>query len=116
MFSMRRRKVWQRACQLNEEAASGSRKDRTAHGSRPQTRKACRMIAQRSRASQQARPTQMQAMPSGVGDRVAVFGQYRRTWSDSMQVASASRRAAAASQISHSGKRSPFMGGSIGEV
>jgi hypothetical protein len=75
MFWMRRRKVRQRACQVKEEAASGSRKPRTAHGSSPQVRKACRMIAQRSRASQQARPTLMQAMPSAEGDVVACFGQ-----------------------------------------
>ena len=112
MLSYMWRKARLRAHQAREFFALPMARERACPGSRPQRRKACRAITQRSNASQPACQAVIQTMPSGVGGRWR--GQKRRTASARMPSAMCSLRQAETSQMSHKGVRVlPFMAGSI---
>jgi len=112
MVEYMRTKVRPRAVQAREVCASGIARERASLGSRPQSRKACRVMTQRSSASQPACQEVIQTMPSGVGGLWR--GQKRRTASARMPSAMCSLRQAETSQMSHKGVRVlPFMASSI---
>jgi hypothetical protein len=67
MFAYMPRKVRPRAVQAREFCASLMGRERASFGSRPQSRKACRAMTQRSSASQPACQEVIQTMPSAVG-------------------------------------------------
>ena len=112
MLSYMWRKARLRACQAKELFASPIARERASFGSRPQRRKACRAMTQRSSASQPACQAVSQTMPSGLGGLWR--GQKRRTARARMPMATCSLRQAATSQMSHKGVRCfPFMQRSI---
>jgi len=112
MFEYIRRKARPRAVQAREVCASPIASERADFGSRPQSRKACRVMTQRRSASQPACQEVIQTIPSTVGGLWR--GQKRRTASARMPSAMCSLRQAETSQMSHKGVRVlPFMAGSI---